>query len=107
MMITPASIATPSPRAAATDGSSPSSGTSTGTSTDPLAQEQTFLQLLVAQVQNQDPMDPTADPTEYVTQLAQFSSLEQLTGMHADLDSLVSGGKAPASAAATSTQENN
>jgi flagellar basal-body rod modification protein FlgD len=86
--------------------SSTTSGTS-GTSTDPLAQEQTFLQLLVAQVQNQDPMDPTADPTEYVTQLAQFSSLEQLTGMHSDLDTLVSATQTPSAAAAPSTQENN
>jgi len=51
-------------------------------------------------------MDPTADPTEYVTQLAQFSSLEQLTGMHSDLDTLVSATQAPTGAAATSTQEN-
>jgi len=108
MMITPASIASPTPRAAATDGSgSSASSTSAGTSTDPLAQEQTFLQLLVAQVQNQDPMDPTADPTEYVTQLAQFSSLEQLTGMHSDLDTLVSASQASSGAAATSTQESN
>lgn len=111
MMITPASAALPSPRVAGSDASSSStssasSGTS-GTSTDPLAQEQTFLQLLVAQVQNQDPMDPTADPTQYVTQLAQFSSLEQLTQMRADLDTMVSTTQAaPSAAAATSTQEN-
>jgi flagellar basal-body rod modification protein FlgD len=105
MMITPASTAIPSPRATASDGSS-SSGT-TGTSTDPLAQEQTFLKLLVAQVQNQDPMDPTADPTQYVTQLAQFSSLEQLTQMRSDLDTMASTSQAPTGAAATSSQENN
>ena len=105
MMITPASTAIPSPRATASDGSS-SSGT-TGTSTDPLAQEQTFLKLLVAQVQNQDPMDPTADPTQYVTQLAQFSSLEQLSQMRADLDTIVATTQAPSTSAATSTQENN
>jgi flagellar basal-body rod modification protein FlgD len=92
------------PRAAGTDGSTP---TSSITSADPLAQEQTFLKLLVAQVQNQDPMDPTADPTQYVTQLAQFSSLEQLTQMRADLDTLVSTSQTPSAAAATSAQENN
>lgn len=36
-----------------------------------------FLQLLVCQMQNQDPLNPSSD-TEYVSQLAQFSQLEQL-----------------------------
>ena len=36
-----------------------------------------FLQLLVSQLKNQDPLNPS-DPTEFTAQLAQFSSLEQL-----------------------------
>ena len=39
-----------------------------------------FLQLLVCQMQNQDPMNPNSD-TEYVAQLAQFSQLEQLQNL--------------------------
>ena len=39
-----------------------------------------FLQLLVCQMQNQDPMEPNSD-TEYVAQLAQFSQLEQLQNL--------------------------
>ena len=39
-----------------------------------------FLQLLVCQMQNQDPMNPSND-TEYVAQLAQFSQLEQLQNL--------------------------
>ena len=39
-----------------------------------------FLQLLVTQMQNQDPMNPSSD-TEYVAQLAQFSQLEQLQNL--------------------------
>src|SRR5580692_10872642 len=56
--------------------------------TDPLGNEQTFLQLLVAQLQYQDPMQP-ADGTQFVTQLAQFSDLEQQIGSHQDLDSIL------------------
>lgn len=40
-----------------------------------------FLQLLVCQLQNQDPLNPQND-TEFVSQLAQFSSLEQMTNMN-------------------------
>ncbi|MBQ9567754.1 MAG: hypothetical protein IJR31_06740, partial [Lachnospiraceae bacterium] len=39
--------------------------------------KQAFLKLLVAQMKYQDPMQPT-DNTEYVSQLAQFSSLEAM-----------------------------
>lgn len=37
---------------------------------------QSFLKLLTAQLTNQDPLQPV-DPTQWVTQLAQFSSVEQ------------------------------
>ena len=37
-----------------------------------------FLQLLVAQLQNQNPLDPM-DPTQFVGQLAQFSELSEVT----------------------------
>ena len=40
-------------------------------------QKSQFLQLLIAQLKGQDPMNPT-EGTEFVTQLAQFSSLEEL-----------------------------
>ena len=40
-----------------------------------------FLQLLVAQLRNQDPLNPISN-TEFVTQLAQFNSLEQLQSMN-------------------------
>ncbi|MBI4873289.1 MAG: hypothetical protein HY822_01505 [Acidobacteria bacterium] len=45
-----------------------------------------FLQLLVAQIKNQDPLKP-ADGTQFLTQLAQFSELEQLIGIRDDLKS--------------------
>ncbi len=43
-----------------------------------------FLQLLVCQMQNQDPLNPQED-SDFIAQLAQFSSLEQMTNMNATL----------------------
>lgn len=48
-----------------------------------------FLKLLVAQLENQDPMNPD-DPTEFTAQLAQFSQLEQLTNVNKSLEGLTS-----------------
>lgn len=44
-----------------------------------------FLQLLVAQMKYQDPMEPT-DNTEYVSQLASFSELEQMQNLTTSMD---------------------
>ena len=46
-----------------------------------------FLQLLVAQLQNQDPLNPS-DPTAFTAQLAQFSQLEQLTNMTESMEGM-------------------
>jgi flagellar basal-body rod modification protein FlgD len=50
-------------------------------STTGLANESTFLTLLVTQLKNQDPLSP-ADSTQFVTQLAQFSQLEDLQNIN-------------------------
>jgi flagellar basal-body rod modification protein FlgD len=55
---------------------------------DPLASENVFLQLFVAQLKNQDPTSP-ADPSQFVTQLAQFTTLENSTQVKSDLDSIL------------------
>jgi flagellar basal-body rod modification protein FlgD len=52
-----------------------------------LANEQTFLQLLVAQIKNQNPLSPT-DGTQFVSQLAQFSQLEQTIAVRQDADAI-------------------
>jgi flagellar basal-body rod modification protein FlgD len=54
---------------------------------DPLANKDMFLQLLVAQIKNQNPMNP-ADGVQFLSQLAQFSQLEQSIGMRTDLDAI-------------------
>jgi len=46
-----------------------------------------FLKLLVAQLSHQDPTAPT-DPGEFVAQLSQFSSLEQLANIKSGMDLL-------------------
>lgn len=48
-----------------------------------------FLTLLTAQLRNQDPLSPL-DSTEFVAQLASFSSVEQLVGANERLDALSS-----------------
>ncbi len=58
--------------------------------TDPADQQTTkdmFLKLLVAQIKNQDPLNPQ-DGTQFLAQLAQFSSLEQLVDMDSQLASI-------------------
>ena len=74
----------PQPSTASTTGSATTSSTS---GVDAMATENTFLKLLVAQLQNQDPLQPQ-DGTQFVAQLAQFSGLEQSIQMRQDLDSI-------------------
>jgi len=64
-----------------------SSGSAPATSTS-LASQDVFLQLLVAQLKNQDPSQPT-DGTAFVTELAQFTTLQEDTKAATDLDKLV------------------
>ena len=52
-----------------------------------LTSEQTFLQLLIAQIKNQDPLNPT-DSIQFVGQLVQCSELEQLMGINQGVQNL-------------------
>ena len=66
----------------------PTSPESTSTtSEEAYVSQDEFLRLLVAQLENQDPLTPQ-DGTEFVAQLAQFASLEQATETNERLTSL-------------------
>lgn len=93
--------------------SSSATSTSANSGLNAMASEQTFLQLLVSQLQNQDPLNPQ-DGTQFVSQLAQFSSLEEqiqsntyLSSINNDLTSAVtpsgttSGNSTPSTQAAS------
>lgn len=56
------------------------------TGNDELGKEQ-FLQLLVTQLQNQDPLNPMEDQ-EFIAQMAQLSSLEQLMNLNTSMQGL-------------------
>ena len=59
----------------------------TASAAEPAADFQSFLRLLTAQLENQDPLSPL-DATEFVAQLADFSSVEQLVAINGRLESL-------------------
>ncbi len=46
-----------------------------------------FLKLLLVQLQNQDPLSPM-DNTEFISQMAQFSALEQMTQVKAQIEAM-------------------
>ncbi|MGH9573444.1 MAG: flagellar hook assembly protein FlgD [Candidatus Acidiferrales bacterium] len=84
---------------AATSGNSGASGTSDSSNPPPSNQltGDSFIQLLSAQLQSQDPLNPV-DPTTFVTQLVQFNQLEQLIDINGTLS-----GAASAAGGATDT----
>lgn len=69
-------------------GTTSSSTTSTGTTAAKSLGKDQFLQLLVTQLKNQDPLNPM-DSQAFVSQLAQFSSLEAQQNTNTKLDSLL------------------
>jgi flagellar basal-body rod modification protein FlgD len=63
-------------------------GQTTAAATSPsTVSKNMFLQLLVAQIKNQDPLSP-ADGVQFLTQLAQFTQLEQTIDMNDDLHAI-------------------
>ena len=83
------------PVAAATGSTGSTSSTSSSSAT---ISANDFLSLLVTEMQNQDPTAST-DPNEYINQLVQVNSLEQLI----DINQTISGALTPSSSGSTAT----
>jgi len=83
-----------------TSGTGSSSSSASASSVGSLTSEQTFLQLLVAQIQNQDPLNPT-DSIQFVGQLVQYSELEQLMGINQGVQTLAGSGATTTSTSST------
>ena len=86
--------------------SQPADSSSPADPSDQATTKDMFLKLLVAQIKNQDPLNPQ-DGTQFLAQLAQFSSLEQLVDMDSQLASikdLVSGMQSNSTGDATADQ---
>ena len=64
------------------------SNSQTTTSKDEVMGKDDFLNLLVTQLKNQDPLNPM-DSAGFTAQLAQFSSLEQLTNVNSNLEKMI------------------
>lgn len=52
-----------------------------------LLDKDAFLQILVTELANQDPLEPL-DQSEFITQMAQFSQVEQIANIEDNLESL-------------------
>lgn len=72
------------------DSTGATNGTGSSNSSLPTSQglNDMFLQLLVAQLQNQSPLNPM-DPTQFVGQLAQFSELSEVTQINQTLQQAI------------------
>jgi flagellar basal-body rod modification protein FlgD len=57
------------------------------TAANGVATKENFLQLLVAQIKHQNPLEP-ADGTQFLSQLSQFTEMEQMLGMREDLKAI-------------------
>jgi flagellar basal-body rod modification protein FlgD len=77
------------PRAAATGSSSGASadGSTTAATSSSTITANDFLTLLVAEMKNQDPTQPT-DPNQYISQMVDVNSLQQLIGINQGVTSL-------------------
>ena len=76
------------PTSGATATQSPAATTPAGAAGPDSLDYDAFLQLLIAQMKNQDPTKPT-DPSQFISQLASFSGVEQAIKTNNKLDTLM------------------
>lgn len=82
---------TASTAATGPNGTTGTTGTSASPSSLPINQDQ-FLQMLMAELKNQNPMNPnSSDPMQFVTELAQFTSVEQETNTAESTSTIATG----------------
>jgi flagellar basal-body rod modification protein FlgD len=85
LMSNPSSVLQPTPPASS---QLPSSSSASSSSSDNGLNPNSFLTLLTAQLQAQDPLSPM-DPSQMVDQLTQINSLQQLIQIQSDLQSFM------------------
>lgn len=77
--------------ATSTTGTTGTTAANSSSSSLPINQNQ-FLEMLMAELKNQNPMNPnSSDPMQFVTELAQFTSVEQETNTAESTSTLASG----------------
>ncbi len=69
--------------------SATTSSTTSSSSTSSALSQNDFLQILITQLKNQDPLSPT-DTNEFVTEMCQLTSVQAITNMQTDLDNVAS-----------------
>ena len=77
----------PTSNTTSTSGTGSQGSAATSTTQSGTVNENMFLQLLVAQLQNQDPLNPP-DGTQFVAELAQFQQLEQSINTGQDVSAI-------------------
>ena len=96
-----------SPRAVAKpkDASAPTSNSTNAASSSDITSDD-FLTLLVSELKNQDPTQPT-DPNAYITQLAQVNSLQQLISINQGIGTLDGAISTPPTSTGSSGSDSN
>lgn len=77
------SFVNPVTAAGSTGAGASAAGSSQSTGVNQLANTQTFLDLLVAQLKNQNPSNPT-NPTSFMTEIAQLTAVQSQTQLNAE-----------------------
>ena len=90
-----------SPTTSAASQAGATTSATTSAASTPAVTEGMFLQLLVAQLKNQDPTKPT-DPTQFIGELAQFSTLEQDISINGNVQTIAADANQLVSATASS-----